>query len=354
MSGISAKVVAHSFNEETYDELYTLEITFPRFILAQVNTHRMLSKNTSSSRAIPSGRMSEVVKTNPVTHKAWQKSHTGMQGTEYFQDSKLLDKTWLEIRDNYVKLADKIDKLGVTKQITNRLLEPFMWTTMVITGSPEGWSNLLDLRLPEYELLHKDELYNFRSRLEAKNYFGDQVIDGFNKSLMEFNELDWLTINKGATEINFSELAERIYEAMSNSKYKKIKAGEWHIPYEDIIDKEEIEIYLEKKKNNKDFYDILVAVSTSLCARVSYTTVGNGAKIDVERMVDLHQMLIDERHDSPLEHCAKAMSAERALGFYRGNYNDLIDEIDKIAYTKDHGWCKNIKGFETYRSLITN
>ena len=136
MNKISATVVADSINPQG-DRLTSLLITFPRILLSEINTHRMLSKNTSSSRAIPFNKMVESVKTNPFIPIAFQKHHSGMQGTEYFeppfdQDCKIL---WLEGRDAAVQKAKELYEYGVTKQLANRELETYMWTTMLITGS---------------------------------------------------------------------------------------------------------------------------------------------------------------------------------------------------------------------------
>ena len=49
---ISAKVIADSVSPKGI-RLVTIECQFPRFILAQVNTHRVFSRNSASSRAIP-------------------------------------------------------------------------------------------------------------------------------------------------------------------------------------------------------------------------------------------------------------------------------------------------------------
>ena len=165
---INAQIVAHSKNEQG-DELISVLATFPRIILAEVNTHRMLSKNTSSSRAIPFNKMVETIQNDPFIPIAWQKEHKGMQGSEYFTDDKhisLIQGNWLQARDNAIKIAEglsggiykstegvlppvKVEE-GVTKQLCNRLLEPFMWTTMLITGSREGWDNFFNLRCPQY------------------------------------------------------------------------------------------------------------------------------------------------------------------------------------------------------------
>ena len=167
---IKAEIVAHSLSPQG-DELISVLCTFPRIILAEVNTHRMLSKNTSSSRAIPFNKMVEAVQNNPFIPIAWQKEHKGMQGSEYITDQKIIDfKTgvWLQARNEAIKRAkelngnlskcrsiddcEELEGTGVTKQLCNRLLEPFMWTTMLITGSKEGWDNFHSLRNPIYEI----------------------------------------------------------------------------------------------------------------------------------------------------------------------------------------------------------
>ena len=152
---IKVEIVAHSLLLQG-DELISVLCTFPRIILAEVNTHRMLSKNTSSSRAIPFHKMVKAVQENPFIPIAWQKEHTGMQGYEYITDEELINEcrlNWLGAKDKVIQFAkDANYNLQVTKQLCNRLLEPFMWTTMLITGSKEGWDNFFNLRNPVYEI----------------------------------------------------------------------------------------------------------------------------------------------------------------------------------------------------------
>ena len=152
-----AEIKAHSIDERG-NELLTVSCTFPRIIVAEMNTHRMLSKNTSSSRAIPFEKMVQSVEQNPFIPIAWQKNHKGMQGNEYFTDSHLIESAefcWLSARDEAVLNAKLLNgsEVGVTKQLCNRLLEPFMWTTMLITGPVKGgWDNFHSLRNPIYEI----------------------------------------------------------------------------------------------------------------------------------------------------------------------------------------------------------
>ena len=222
-------ITAHSLSPQG-DELITVLATFPRIILAEINTHRMLSKNTSSSRAIPFKKMVESVQNNPFIPIAWQKEHTGMQGTEYAQypDTEDFKTIWLEARDNAVKSAQlaQTGSVKLTKQLCNRLLEPFMWTTMLITGSRDGWDNFFNLRCPQYKI-HQG---TYKSKKEALKYGLS------NGELKNWSDLDWLQNNEGHAEIHIMDLAEKIYDAVNESVPKKLQSGEWHIPMLEIVE----------------------------------------------------------------------------------------------------------------------
>ena len=134
-SKISAVILADSINEHG-NRITTFDLTFPRFILAELATHRVFSMNSASSRAIPFKKMKEMVMSNPFTPIAWQKTHSGMQGKDYFNSkvSKfVLRNLWLLGRSLAVLVAWMLNKVGLTKQLCNRLLEPFMWHSVIIT-----------------------------------------------------------------------------------------------------------------------------------------------------------------------------------------------------------------------------
>lgn len=346
---IKAEIVAHSKNIYG-DELISVLATFPRIILAEVNTHRMLSKNTSSSRAIPFSKMVEAVEENPFIPIAWQKVHPGMQGFEYFDntaaDIDSLKEQWLQARNAAVYQARILGNIGLTKQICNRLLEPFMWTTMLITGSKEGWANFFDLRSPSYVFplgAYNEHEVIFKSRKEAKKEF---------PVLKNFTEFDWLKANKGQAEIHIMALAEAIYDAISESTANKLKAGEWHIPFLDIMNLGDPIFYTHNAKNPDKFIntDLLIKVSTAMAARTSYTIVGDEKKLDYKKMIELHDKLIIQKplHASPMEHCARTMNeieytAARSTG-------SSAKGIGNAAY----GWCRNFKGFIQYRHILEN
>ena len=308
MSKIEATVVADSINPQK-DRLTSVLVTMPRIILSEMNTHRMLSKNTSSSRAIPFHKMVEAVLENPFIPIAWQKHHSGMQGNKYHTGEGNVgdinykaraERNWLKARDFAVQQAKHLyeDSL-VTKQLCNRLLEPFMWTTMLITGSKEGWDNFFNLRCPQYELGIKNENFYFKSKKEYQQVLVDK---GFSYQIPEEN---WKILNKGQAEIHMMALAEEIYDAVNESTPKQLSPNEWHIPFSNKIpfvgnliasvDKDNT-YWRDYDEQNK------VKISVALAARTSYTVVGEEKEINFQKMIDLHDRLIsqDPPHSSPL------------------------------------------------------
>lgn len=339
---IKTEIVGHSLSPQG-DELISVLCTFPRIILAEVNTHRMLSKNTSSSRAIPFNKMVESVQNDPFVPIAWQKEHKGMQGSEYWTtDIDKLELEWLQARNKAVFQAQTLADAGVTKQLCNRLLEPFMWTTMLITGSKEGWDNFFELRCPSYQL--GENFY--KSKKDWKKSL-EQSLNIENSD--DKTPLFWLRMNKGQAEIHMMALAECIYDAMNESTPKQLKAGEWHIPFEDKIHKVDTSIFSKPEFVNPVFDMIRVKISTAMAAHTSYTVVGGEVVKSSEKWLELHDKLLsyDPPHSSPLEHCARAMSNEEYYQFFKGKITDP-------KYYNGNGWCNNLKGFIPYRYMIDN
>ena len=343
---ISAQVVADSLSPQG-DRLTSLLITFPRIILSELLTHRMLSKNTSSSRAIPFNKMVESVQNDPFVPIAWQKHHSGMQGNEYHTGEGNVgdinykaraERNWLRARDFAVEQAKHLyeDSL-VTKQLSNRLLEPFMWTTMLITGSKEGWDNFFNLRCPQYQLGKNF----FKSKKDWKKFY-EESIDMVGQT-DDKTPLFWLRMNKGQAEIHIMDLAEKIYDAMNESTPNQLEVGEWHIPFVQNLDLIELaKLYPDAD----DFQKVCVKISTAMSARTSYTVVGEERDIDYEKMIGLHDRLLtqDPPHSSPMEHCARAMdeveyTSSKATGYTRKGKDQ-------------YGWCRNFKGFIPYRHII--
>ena len=337
---INAQIVADSISPLGY-RITTYLLTYPRFIHAELMTHRMFSRNSASSRAIPFEKMLKMVEEDPFIPIAWQKDHKGMQGTEYITEPGKISmerKDWLTDRDAAVKGALAKSQRGITKQLCNRLLEPFMWHTVLVTATE--YDNFFELRCPK--------LYHASN---GKYY----------KSLKDWNKIDseiqWngLTClhpeNKSQAEIHIQTLAESMWDAMNESIPKKLQPGEWHIPFGDrIVEDDLLPILYKVNAAPGEMAFQKVKIATARCARLSYMTFDG--EIDYEKDINLHDHLLKSHHMSPFEHCARVMTEEEYFNFYKGDYR--YKYTDEEQYKKSFGWSNNFKGFISYRYLIEN
>ena len=327
---IHAEIVGHSLSPQG-DELISVLCTFPRIILAEVNTHRMLSKNTSSSRAIPFKKMVEAVQENPFIPIAWQKEHKGMQGSEYITEDVFIreaESNWLLARNKAIESAQYLNKTcQVTKQLCNRLLEPFMWTTMLITGSKEGWDNFFKLRCPQYKI-HQG---TYKSKKEALKYGLS------NGELKNWSDLDWLQNNEGQAEIHMMMLSEKIYDVIQESVPIQLKPNEWHIPM--ITDLESSKLSIDDQ----------IKLSVGRAANTSYTVVGDEKELTLEHAIKIHDKCVELVHSSVFEHCARAMFNYEWSRYIKGKHDGNFD-----FGIGAEGWCNNLKGFISYRYFVDN
>lgn len=364
---INAIVVADSINSWG-NRITSLLVTMPRIILAEFNTHRMFSRNTSSSRAIPFNKMVKTIEEDPFIPIAWQKDHKGMQGTEYLTHSleiKEAEQMWKKSLDFALKSAKNVYIAGVTKQLCNRLLEPFMWTTVLVTATE--WENFFALRCPQYG---NNEHGFYKSKKDALRGLQSKGVDITH--LLKSTDLEWLFVNQGQAEIHMMALAEAMWDAMNESTPKQLKAGEWHIPFGDNIDNNKLNsMYVDYAKllgnqipEYSDIYinNIKIKIATARCARVSYTVVGEEDKPDnYENDIKLHDRLIESGHWSPFEHCAKVPTEDEYRNSYRGNIKPIHIESD-FTYTEEIaeinldncGWFDNFHGFQSYRNILEN
>ena len=373
---ISAEVIADSLNQFG-ERITTMKLVFPRIILAELNTHRMFNRNSASSRAIPFKKMVKIVEEQPFIPIAWQKEYKGMQGTEYAQypDTEDFKVIWLEARDNAIKSAQlaQTGSVKLTKQLCNRLLEPFMWTTMLITGSKEGWENFFNLRLPEYYLeniptVNEDLSLNSKTitligkskkeLLKEINQIDNDSYNDFKTIINNYSDLDWLQLNKGQAEIHMMALAECIYDAMNESTPKQLEVGQWHIPFGDNI-KEHLLLESFGFLTPTEIEEIKVKIAVARCARLSYETLGDNPVIDYCKDIALHNTLLAVKHMSPFEHCAVVMENEEYYSHIKGNIEtqivNVFEERRTTPIDKDSnvfGWSRNLKGFKQYREII--
>lgn len=337
---IEAKIIADSRNPWG-QRLATYVLTFPRYILAELNTHRMFSRNSASSRAIPFKKMLEMVQKNPFIPIAWQKDHSGMQGTEYFTEQEKIDDLkwkWGNAVNSAVQTAQELHRREVTKQLCNRLLEPFMWHTVIVSATE--WENFFALRCPRYYYAANGSYY--RSKKDFAAQFTKDIGIGDPVNPAQISEFDWQQINKGQAEIHMMALAEAMWDAYNESTPAELKPGQWHIPFGEMIDL--AKLMEGEDPNGEHFYADLevrkVKVAVARCARISYTVVGEEGKPDnYINDVKLHDRLASSGHWSPFEHVAQCMTEEEYYGCLRGDgFVSIAEEMhDWDALAKKYG-----------------
>lgn len=342
---IKAEIVAHSKRANTGEEIITYKLTFPRIILSEVNTYKMLEKNTSSSRAIPFEKMVEVVDKEPFVPLAFQTHHKGMQGTEYItnpEEIDYLEVKWLIAKDTAIESAYQLYNNGITKQLANRILEPFMWVTQLCTGTRESFEHLFEQRCPIYELeVCPDSVVYARSKKEFIEHYG---------CFEDKDDLWWLQHNKGQAEIHFMDLAEKMYDALNESKptfyinsLSDFYDNFWHIPFEEEIK--------EKFGENISTEDI-IKMSVCLTAKISYTKIGDENTITIEKAREMYERLKNSGHWSCFGHIAKCMTNGEYETWIKGKC-EKSEKLNILAIPNEaKGFNKNLRGFVSLRQYI--
>lgn len=280
---ITAKVIADSVAEGTGIRLLTFELRYPRFIHSEFMTHRVFSRNASSSRAIPVKRLLAAVRQDMAEPVSWGKNQPGMQAREDLTGWRLTAARllWRSAGHTACAFASLAAALGAHKQIVNRLIEPWSHITVVVTGTE--WSNFFALRD------HKD---------------ADPTI---------------------------AELAFQMRIAMLKSIPKVLKPGQWHLPYCSVEEKEigESGVY-DWVMPGTTKQDVKRA-SAARCARTSYLT-HDGETPDIAKDLGLFQRLAGAapQHLSPTEHQATPSGDENFHANFRG-WVQFRKEVDHAA-----------------------
>lgn len=264
-SNITARILADSVNPDGC-RLTTMEWKYPRFIHAEIMTHRKLSRNSASSRAIPLSKMIANVIENPVFPLHWGKNQKGMQADQElgWEQKILAARGWLHARDHAITQAKYMEGIGIHKQLGNRLLEPWMWITVILSAT--NFENLFALRCHP------------------------------------------------AAEPHFQNLAYKIRTAYDKSAPDPIPWGGWHLP-----------LWQKNSGSQEDYLGDWAGedkapakISAGRCARVSYLT--HEGKRDPIEDLRLYDQLASHKpmHASPLEHPAQAVDPKK----YDGNFKD--------------------------------
>lgn len=243
---IKAKVIADSVST-TGVRITTMQLTYPRYVHAEFMTHRVFSRNSASSRAIPIKKNLEDVWRNPAIPPHWGANEKGMQAHTELTGWRLrcAKAVWTTHRALSLSAAWCLAALGAHKQLGNRLVEVHNHITVLVTSTM--WANFLALRD------HPD------------------------------------------AEPSMQELARAVMFARSNSTPMRLQEGEWHLPY----------ISLHERATAVHIQDLL-DISVARCARLSYFTLDTNQSTTLAQDRALASKLLKAAplHASPAEHQA--------------------------------------------------
>lgn len=282
---VRVKSIKSSVDYVTGKFIHSFQLYFPRMILAELNTHRMLAKSTSSSRAIPVEKIIERIKKDPA-RPLWTENKPGMQGTpacDYHVEKA--DAAWDKARDDAVYHAHVLMDLGIHKQDANRLLEPWVHVDTIITGTE--WDNFFKLRC------HKDAAPLMQSLAMA--------------------------------------IRDTMGQASADIKY----GSDWHLPYA-------TEIEIAASRDDATLRERLPWVCAARCARVSYLN-HDGSTPDIEKDMVLAKKLYTSGHLTPFEHVAycdavnmvgHALTEKNMQSCLRGSWISLryLIETDRVSF----------------------
>lgn len=260
--------------------LTTFVLTYPRIIHGEMLVHRVFSRSSESSRARPfKSKVQEVIHDPFIP--SFLANKPGMQPGGPVADQERAKNTWLKARRGAVECAKQLDAMGVSKQVVNRLLEPYSYITVVLTST--DFSNFFELRC------HPD-------------------------AQIEIQELAYLM--KTEYEINVP---------------KKAGPGYWHLPFVDADCLTEVKARFGVSciANSQDAIDLAIKRSVARCARVSYNN-HDGSKTTIEQDLKLYDRLVGSRplHASPAEHQGmttnEMVKSRNFTGFVQ--YRELLEK----------------------------
>lgn len=300
MTQPSAKIILDSINQQG-NRITTMEVVMHRFVLAEFNTHRVFSRNSASSRAIPAKKMIRKAQIDPAEPVIWPHERQGMQGGLPFNQDGIekCQDIWDEAREDAIDSAQRLVKIELHKSLTNRLIEPFLWHTVIVTSTE--WDNFF------WQRCHPDAQPEMKAAADAMQlaYYKDP-------------------------------------------EPKELAHGMWHLPY--INKQDEDDAYVLSDARYHVALDILQKVSVARCARVSYLT-HDGVR-SLEKDLELYDKLRTSGHWSPFEHVATPITDLRDpnTGNFTGwkQYRKLFNGENGTAFIPNHPelLCKKVMTVE--------
>ncbi len=283
-------VVADSISPHG-DRLTSVLVKMHRFPLAEVNTHRVLSRNSASSRAIPVDVQLQRFIEDPWYPLEWPREQPGMQGGTFLADDDLVAAQRL-MHDVHAWTSSLITQYlrehpekptRLHKSLINRLMEWGQSHTVLLSGTT--WEGFFDQRCSPL------------------------------------------------AQPEFRIPAEMIYDAMQESRPVELTPDQFHTPF--ILPDEEFPDEMTK-----------CMVSSARCARTSYMT--HAGIRDVAEDVAMFGRLAtaDPMHASPLEHVARPSLTNDA-------YATIEDFDGNVTGSVRVPLLGNFLGYRQFRHMIT-
>ncbi len=253
--GFEVEILADSIIDS--NRLTTFRLKYQRFVHAECLTHRIFSRNSASSRAVPCKTMRKMVLEDPAIPVWFGRTQKGMQADKELTGWRLAlaKKIWLWSRYPACLFHWIMEKAKLHKQLANRIIEPWLWIEVVLSGTE--FQNFFSLRN------HKD------------------------------------------AQPEIQKLARMMQGTYITSIPVKLKYGEWHIPFSNDIKYTNIKYQLR--------------TSAARCARTSYYLF-DGKKSNPSDDHNLYYKLVggDPIHSSPTEHQAMAVGKNKRYGNFVG------------------------------------
>jgi hypothetical protein len=295
---ITARILADSVSPDG-QRMTTFEIEYPRFILAELNTHRMLSKNSASSRAIPVKAMHQHMAENPAQPVHWGKNQPGMQANVELTANDLADAKfmWRRAQQDAMHWAQQMsERVGLHKQVANRITEPWMIMKTVISGTE--WANFWWLRA------HAD------------------------------------------AQPEIHELAVKMWDELNSSVPLLLQPGEWHLPYVKYHRLSSGELIYLDATDTPITTEQAKIISASCCAQVSYRKNDDS----YEKAEKIFRQLIESQpcHASPVEHQATPMDLDTTNWYEPETWEPGVTHVSANGDL----WSGNLRGWIQHRKLI--
>lgn len=296
---IVARVIKDSITPQGI-RLTTFELEYPRFVHSEFMTHRMLSKNSASSRAIPIDKMHDHIMAVPQEPIQWGKNQPGMQAKEVLGPAEEAHavQIWDGARQSAISFSRALASIGLHKQIANRVTEPFMQMKVVCSGT------------------------------DFRNFF-------------------WLRDHEDA-DPTIRELARCMKLAMDESVPVVLRPGEWHVPYVDTVREKDVFNYYDTSGKKITEQEAKV-VSASCCAQVSYRRLDDS----IDKAYAIFDRLINSVpvHASPVEHQATPIDLDKAANLTNGVWLEHgITHVDRNRMP----YSGNFRGWAQFRQFIKN